>query len=129
MKEQINKLKDAYCNAKSEKERADIDKQIKELIQQNPDGFAESMVEAAQETAERATQLSIRQKLESIIPAVSLVYIAKTYFNKTDTWLYQRINGNIVNGKPATFTESELEKLKFALSDLSKQIGSLSLSL
>jgi len=43
--------------------------------------------------------------------------------------LYQRINGNVVNGKPAQFTPDEVETLKFALNDLSKRLGSLSVSL
>jgi len=55
--------------------------------------------------------------------------IMKTLFKKTDAWLYQRINGNIVNGKSATFTESELNTMKFALQDLSAKLGSLSTSL
>ncbi|MDR3062484.1 MAG: DUF5053 domain-containing protein [Dysgonamonadaceae bacterium] len=53
----------------------------------------------------------------------------KTYFNKSDAWLYQRINGNVVNGKPAYFTHQEIEKLKFALNDISKKLSSLSISL
>jgi hypothetical protein len=71
----------------------------------------------------------MKQKLEDIIPAISWVYIAKNYFNKTDAWLYQRINGNIVNGKPASFTPREMETMRFALSDLSNKLGSLSVSL
>jgi hypothetical protein len=129
MKEEINKLKEAFCNAKNETEREEIDRQMKKLINQNPDSFAQAMIESAKETAERATQLSIKQKMQDIIPAISLVYIAKTYFNKTDAWLYQRINGNMVNGKPASFTPQELTKLKFAFDDLSNKLGSLSISL
>lgn len=36
-------------------------------------------------------------------------YIAEHYFGKSRQWLYQRINGNIVNGKPADFTPDELK--------------------
>jgi len=129
MKEEINKLKEAFCNAENEVEREEIDRQMQELINQNPDNFAQAMIESAKETAERATQLSIRQKMQDIIPAISLVYIAKTYFNKTDAWLYQRINGNIVNGKPASFSTQELAQLKFAFDDLSNKLGLLSISL
>jgi len=67
--------------------------------------------------------------LESVIPAISLVYIAKKYFNKSDAWLYQRINGNVVNGKPAQFTINEIEQLKRALIDISNQLVSVSISL
>ncbi|MDR1883722.1 MAG: DUF5053 domain-containing protein [Prevotella sp.] len=129
MKDRINKLKKDFCEAKSDKDRDIVDARMQELINENPDQFAEAMVESAKETANKATELALKQKMQDVIPAISLVYIAKTYFNKSDTWLYQRINGNVVNGKPASFTCQEIEKLKFALDDISKKIGSLSISL
>ncbi|MDR1369508.1 MAG: DUF5053 domain-containing protein [Dysgonamonadaceae bacterium] len=129
MIDKINRLKETFCKAKSDKERDVIDIQMKELIDQDSEKFAEAMLESAKETAERATQLAMKQKMKDIIPAVSWVYIAKNYFNKTDAWLYQRINGNIVNGKPAAFTPQEMETMRFALSDLSNKLGSLSASL
>lgn len=129
MKEKINELKAAFVKASTDKERDDIDRQMQELINTDGDKFAASLVESAKDTAGKATELAMKQKLQDIIPAVSLVYIAKTYFNKTDAWLYQRINGNTVNGKPARFTPDEIDKLKYALNDLSKKLGSVSISL
>jgi len=129
MIEKINQLKEAFCNAKNDSERNAVDIQMKELINEDPDKFSEAMLASAKETADRATQLVMKQKLKDVIPAISLVYIAKTYFDKTDAWLYQRINGNIVNGKPAAFTPKEMETMKFALNDLSNKLGSLSVSL
>ncbi|MDR0833266.1 MAG: DUF5053 domain-containing protein [Candidatus Symbiothrix sp.] len=129
MIEKINQLKEAFCNAKSDKERDVIDIQMKELINQDSEKFSEAMVASAKETAEKATQLVMKQKMKEVIPAISMVYIAKTYFNKTDSWLYQRINGNIVNGKPASFSTKELDTMKFALSDLSNKLGSLSVAI
>src|SRR5215469_6532877 len=99
MIEKINQLKEAFCNAKNDDERNAVDVQMKELINDNPERFSEAMIASAKETADRATQLAMKQKMKEVIPAISLVYIARTYFNKTDAWLYQRINGNIVNGK------------------------------
>ena len=129
MKEKVNELKEAFCNAKTEKERQEIDRQIKELISLDVDRFAEAMAASAGESAERATCLVMKQKLADITPAISWVHVAKKYFNKTDAWLYQRINGNTVNGKPATFTTEEINTLKHALSDLSDRLGSISASL
>jgi len=129
MKDRINELKAAFCNAKNDKEREDIDVRMQKLIDEDPDEFAKAMVESAGETAEKAEALSLKQKMQDVIPAISLVYIAKTYFNKTDAWLYQRINGNVVNGKPAKFTKEEMDIFKSALNDLSRKIGSLSVSL
>jgi hypothetical protein len=50
-------------------------------------------------------------------------YIAKNYFKKSKEWLYQRLNENIVNGKPARFSESEIKTFNFALQDISKKIN------
>lgn len=129
MKTKIDELKKAFCNANTAKERDSIDTEMQKLINENPDTFAQAMVESAKDTADKATALAIRQKLESVLPAVSLVYIAKKYFNKSDAWLYQRINGNLVNGKPAQFTEAEKHKLADALMDLSIQLKETSLRL
>ncbi len=60
--------------------------------------------------------------MEEILPMTSLAYIAKNYFKKTRQWLYQRINGTMVNGKPAQFTKEELELLNFALKDMGRKL-------
>ncbi len=127
MKEKINELKKAFCSAKTEEERNAIDSQMRALAAQDADAFSEAMLAAAQETTKKAQALSVKQKMKDVIPAVSLVYIAKTYFNKSDAWLYQRINGNEVNGKPASFTDNELKTMRFALQDLSQRLAAVSL--
>ncbi|GHU70242.1 hypothetical protein FACS189413_10320 [Bacteroidia bacterium] len=129
MKDEINQLKEAFRNAKSDKEVNAIDLKMKELMAKNPGKWAQSMVDVAKETAEAASQLAVKEKLKEVIPALSMVYIAKNYFKKTDAWLYQRINGNIVNGKPAEFTDTEIETFKYALHDLSRKLGSISVNL
>lgn len=129
MKGRIDELKKAFVAAKSDKERDAIDREMRRLVDEDPNEFAEAMLASAKDTAFKANELVMRQKLQDVIPAISLVYIAKTYFNKTDAWLYQRINGNIVNGKPARFTPEEVDTLKFALEDLSKKMKSISASL
>lgn len=71
---------------------------------------------------------AIKLQLQEIAEIVSLSYLAKKYFNKSRSWLYQRLNGNMVNGKPARFTQEELQTFNNALQDISKRIGSLSIS-
>ena len=71
--------------------------------------------------------LQIRMQLENVIDILPLSYISKRYFNKTRQWLYQRINGNLVNGKLAKFTEPEIETFNYALQDISKRIGSVAI--
>ncbi|MBO7192286.1 MAG: DUF5053 domain-containing protein [Bacteroidales bacterium] len=50
--------------------------------------------------------------------------MAKSYFGKSRQWLYQRVNGLLVNGKQAQFTPAELETLNFALKDMGEKLSS-----
>lgn len=53
----------------------------------------------------------IREKLGSLPEIINLSAVAKHCFGKSRTWLYQRINGNKVNGKPVYFTRAERKQL------------------
>lgn len=64
--------------------------------------------------------------MDDVLGALSMSYIAKKYFGKEKSWLYQRMNNCMVNGKPAAFTESELKKLADALGDLGQRLSALS---
>jgi len=68
--------------------------------------------------------IQTRLQLENVIEILPLSYISKKYFSKSRQWLYQRINGNIVNGKPVKFTDLEIKTFNYALQDISKRIGS-----
>lgn len=129
MKNEILKLKDQYAAAGSDKQRDEIDLQIRELSDGNPDAFAAAMVELARGTAERAEELALRSRLNEILPAVSMSYIATHYFGKTRQWLYQRINGSIVNGKPAKLSGSECKTLEDALKDIGHKLSATRVSL
>lgn len=72
-------------------------------------------------------EINLKEQLNEVSQIVSLSYIAENYFGKTRNWLYQRINGNIVNGKKSKFTGDELKQFQKALKDISKKIGSLSI--
>ncbi|MBQ3699918.1 MAG: DUF5053 domain-containing protein [Prevotella sp.] len=53
----------------------------------------------------------IREKLGNLPEIINLSAVARQCFGKSRTWLYQRINGNKVNGKPAYFTRAERKQL------------------
>ena len=78
---------------------------------------------------QEAESLLIREQLKDISEIVSMSYIAKTYFKKNRTWIYQKINGNLKNGKTAQFTDSEIQTFNFALKDISNKIGSIAIHL
>ena len=52
--------------------------------------------------------------------------IAKQYFGKDKSWLYQRLNNATVNGKPISFTQDELKTLADSLGDLSNRLSAIS---
>ncbi|MDO5510230.1 MAG: DUF5053 domain-containing protein [Weeksellaceae bacterium] len=128
MKKELEALKQRYIAAKSENEKQVIDAEMAELMAGHEDDFAQAMLEIAKDTADMAEQVVIRERLRDILPIISVAYIAKTYFGKSKEWFYQRLNGNLVNGKPAEFAKDELTTLQAALQDIAKKIGSASVS-
>ena len=90
--------------------------------------FIAGRLEEADRKIDRLEENTIKLQMQEVASIISLSYLAKRYFNKSRSWLYQRMNGNIVNGKPARFTEDELAILNSALKDISKKLGSLSIS-
>lgn len=77
----------------------------------------------------KRTDIDMKEKLAGIQDIISLSYIAKHYFNKDKSWLYQRINGTVVNGKPAAFTDQELALFSDALRDIGSKISGVSKSI
>lgn len=129
MKEKIEILRNRYREATTKKDIEAINKEMDALAAEDNDAFSAAMVELARETADDAEELVLREQLKDIVPIVSLAYIAKTYFNKTRQWLYQRVNGSNVNGKPAKFTPQEIEILNRALKDIGHKLSSIHISL
>lgn len=72
-------------------------------------------------------QIDTLKALKEVSNIISLSYIAKTYFKKSKSWFSQRLNGNKVHGKECKFTEEEIQTLRFAIKDISKKLGSLSI--
>ena len=57
-----------------------------------------------------------------VLTCINCAYIAKRFFNRTRSWFIQRLNNNIVNGKPVSFTDEGLRTLRSALRTLSNEI-------
>jgi hypothetical protein len=120
MKNNIEDLKEKFRNAKTEKDFAEIDKEMD--ILSSKEGFAKSMLDSIRDTNSEIQEILLREKLKEVLPVISVSHLSKTYFHKTPQWFYQRLNGNIVNGKPANFSRDELDILKNALIDITKII-------
>jgi hypothetical protein len=90
--------------------------------------FVEAELEkSTRNVASNVRDVQIRVQLGDAVDFLPLSYIAGKYFNRTRQWLYQRINGNTVSGRPAQFSASEIETFNFALQDISKKISSLAI--
>lgn len=119
MKAKIEALKEKYIQANTEEEFDAIRDDIRRLCDEDAGSVAEAALESIKETNSEL----LRERLQDILPIVSVSYLAKTYFRKSPQWFYQRLNGNAVNGKTAQFTTDELKVLHEALLDISSKIN------
>lgn len=85
------------------------------------------LADIGNELDEAKKEAEVLKTVKSISEMISFKYIAETYFNKSKAWFSQRLNGNKVHGKVCRFSEDELQTLRYALQDISKKIGSLSI--
>lgn len=93
---------------------------ISECVMLMLDGVGEELNEVNDE-------LNTLEAIKSISNMISFKYIAETYFKKSKSWFSQRLNGNMVHGRKCGFNDDEMRTLRYALQDISKKIGSLSI--
>ena len=65
---------------------------------------------------------TMKAELEDILLAISWADLSKTYFGKSNSWLYHKLDGVDGNKKPTEFCEEEKYILKGALVDLADRI-------
>ena len=65
---------------------------------------------------------TMKAQLSDILLAVSWSDLSRTYFGKSNSWLYHKLDGVDGNKKPTEFTEEERLRLKGALVDLADRI-------
>ena len=65
---------------------------------------------------------TMKAQLADILMAVSWSDLSRTYFGKSNSWLYHKLDGIDGNKKPTEFSEDEKFILKGALVDLSERI-------
>jgi hypothetical protein len=110
-----NYLMEITAQAKAEGKLDEMNEVLSQLItnaDRHLDNIEDSMAEH-----------NVYQQLGNLYEVINLAYIARAYFGKTRQWLYQRIKGQIVNGKPAKFTSEERATFINALDDIRNQIA------
>ena len=71
---------------------------------------------------ETATAVTMKERMQDLLTAISWAELSRTYFGKSNSWLYHKMNGIDGNGKPTEFSAAELATLKGALVDLADRI-------
>lgn len=127
--DKIKELAARNREAKTKEEKTVIAEEMMKLQNENPEEYQSALETLIKETSKEVETLTMAEKLGEVTKIVSMAYIAQHYFGKTRSWLAHKLNENTVNGKKAGFTSGEIETLKFALSDISKKLGSLSATL
>ena len=123
-------LKQAWKKA-DETERRRIEQETDSFLESLSDKEKNAVFEAIdedfkamhKEVEDIKQTINMRDILAPVLPAISVSHLAKNYFHKTPQWFYQRMNGNKVNGKPVTFSDSEIQTLNFAIQDISKRLS------
>ncbi len=67
-------------------------------------------------------KMTMKQQMDDILLAISWGDLARTYFTKSASWFYHKMDGRDGNKKPTEFNALERAQLKGALTDLSNRI-------
>lgn len=71
------------------------------------------------------SKLRFMENRQDLLRVVNGAYIAERFFGKTGSWFSQKLNNNIKNGKPCSFTSEELKTLSDALYTISYELQEL----
>lgn len=65
---------------------------------------------------------NMKNRLSDVATLLTWREIAQTYFGKSSSWLYHKLNGIDGKGEPSGFTPEESERLRRALYDVAERI-------
>lgn len=121
----IDKIKELKIKSRTanKKELEAIDLELEKLSIENPEAFAEAMLNAVSETSAELDELILKEKLEEVLPIISVSYLAKNYFKKNATMVLSKVEWQYSNGKEAHFTPNELETLSKALNEIGQKLS------
>jgi hypothetical protein len=108
---EFDKLVDSFFKGKSESEKEKI-----------VDSLIEVKLSKWEQIKDVSAEISVLEQLDGMEEFVNLASISRTYFGKTKSWIYQRLHGYPIHGKPAKFTDEEKRKLSDALLSISENI-------
>lgn len=126
-------LLEEYQSLLGNKDQASLDRkeEIVRLLESQKTPETETAVESMiNRNLQRidGEMLSIKAQLGEYYDVLPLSYIAKTFFGKSPSWLYQRINGIPVRGRVYSLNEEQKKIFNTAMQELSKFYGSFRLA-
>lgn len=134
MKAELEQMKEKFMLLETDEERLAFKEKMKAFVDnktnEEREELSRAFIEGARQaciSADKVFNEALRTYLNNIYDTVSWSYIAKKYFNKSRSWLCQRLNGIRVGKKEAQFTEAERKILISALQDISKDIQNTAL--
>ncbi len=89
----------------------------------NMDKEIENIVQEARKSIAQKQEGAVWLAMVECADFLNLSQMARHYFGKSANWLLQRLHGYNVNGKPAEFTNEQVQTLANALNDLSGRLA------
>ena len=122
VKEKMDALRAEYLGTSDRARRDEINAEIAKLNDEYPEEAEAAFWEQLDGDLAEIRTNRIKERLGPISDALNWSFIARTYFHRSRSWLYQRLNGNIHNGKVERFTSAEAAILDNALKDIAEKL-------
>lgn len=129
MQEELEQMKQQFMLLETDEQRIAFKVKMNAFVQgkteEEKKQLSRAFIEGAHQaciSADKVFNEALREYLNDIYDTISWSYIAKKYFNKSRSWLCQRLNGIRVGNKEAQFTEDERKILIAALQDIGSNI-------
>ena len=65
----------------------------------------------------------VKNSIDTVLPYISLQRLSKDYFGRHSSWLYHKLNEDVINGVRYQLNEEELRVLSAALKDIAAKIS------
>ncbi len=97
---------------------------VNDILQELPEDKRNAILATMMSIEEERTfkDSAVKQRIQDIQLLVSWREIARTYFGKSSSWLYHKLDGIDGNGGVGGFTEEEKVMLRGALCEVSNRI-------
>jgi len=115
---EFDKLLDNYLADKTDVEKEKIGVAVLEI-----------KISKFNEIKQIDNEIKFIEQLDGIEKYLNMAQLSRDYFGKQKTWLYNRLHGWNVHGKPAKFTEIERKQFADMLLSLSDNMKNVALKL